>query len=123
MERQTRQRIAIWQALERADRPLAPEEVLERARARVPRLGLATVYRNLRALVALGRLRPVTLPGSADRYELAGKDHHHHFHCRECDRVFEVETCTGGFQSITPNGFHLERHEVTLYGLCPNCLI
>jgi Fur family ferric uptake transcriptional regulator len=121
MERKTRQRDAIWFALERASRPLGPQEVLERARQEVPRLGIATVYRNLKAMVAEARLRVVELPGVPDRYEVAGKDHHHHFHCRSCDGVFEVETCSDDFDQVTPAGFQLERHEVTLYGLCASC--
>lgn len=121
MQRNTRQREAIWQALAGAGRPMAPREVLLRARDEVPGLGIATVYRNIRQMVKEGRLRIVELPGDPDRYELAGKAHHHHFHCRECDRVFEVESCTGDFQAVTPLGFELEHHEITLYGLCAHC--
>jgi len=121
MERRTRQREAIWQTFERAARPLGPQETLELARSDVPGLGIATVYRNIKALVAEERLRAVELPGAPDRYEVAGKDHHHHFHCRACDGVFEVETCQGDFDAITPNGFSLEDHEITLYGLCARC--
>jgi len=122
MERRTRQRAAIWSVLERAARPLGPTEVLEEARSEVPNLGMATVYRNIKALVEAGRLRSVELPGLSSRYEVAGKEHHHHFHCRSCDGVFEVDTCPGDFEAITPAGFKLERHEVTLYGLCTECI-
>ncbi|MFM7507657.1 MAG: transcriptional repressor, partial [Rubrivivax sp.] len=51
MERNTRQRTAIRDALQRARRPLLPQEVLLAAQAQAPRLGLATVYRNLKTLV------------------------------------------------------------------------
>lgn len=122
MERRTRQRRAIWSAFETAARPLGPQEILGLARQEVPGLGMATVYRNIRTLVGEGRLRVVELPGAADRYEVAGKEHHHHFHCRLCDGVFEVETCQGDFDAITPSGFRLEDHEITLYGLCPACV-
>ena len=122
MERRTRQRQAIWQAFERTSRPLAPQEILALARIEVPRLGIATVYRNVKVLVGEGRLRVVELPGAPDRYEVAGKEHHHHFHCRSCDGLFEVETCQGDFDAITPSGFRLENHEITLYGLCSACV-
>lgn len=122
MERRTRQREAIWLTFERAARPLGPQEVLEMARSDVPGLGIATVYRNIKSLVAEGGLRSVELPGAPDRYEVAGKDHHHHFHCRTCDGVFEVETCQGDFDAITPQGFRLEDHEITLYGVCGACM-
>ena len=119
--RNTRQRAAILEALTESDRPLGPAEILELARRSVPRLGVATVYRNVRQLVAAGRVRVVQLPGSLDRYEMAGKHHHHHFHCRSCDRVFELDDCTHDYAASTPRGFHLEHHEVTLIGLCSTC--
>lgn len=119
--RSTPQRRAIRRAFETAGRPLAPEECLALARREVPRLGPATVYRNIRRLVDEGRLRAVELPGAPARYELPREDHHHHFHCRVCDGVFEVDDCPGGFGELAPGGFRLERHEVILYGLCAGC--
>lgn len=121
MPRKTHQRLAIRQALAEAGRPLTPREILAAARKRASTLGIATVYRNLKVLMAEGALHSVELPGAPDRYELAGKDHHHHFHCRACDRVYEVEDCPGDIQSLTPAGFELEDHEIYLYGLCGDC--
>ena len=121
MQRQTRQRDAIRAALAAANRPLAPQEVLVAARAELPSLGIATVYRTLKALLDDGWLRAVELPGAPPRYEVAGKSHHHHFHCRVCDGVFEVEACPGGIRGLLPGGFRLERHEIILYGLCAHC--
>jgi hypothetical protein len=45
MERSTRQREAILRTFEAIDRPLSPIEILTSAKKRVPRLGIATVYR------------------------------------------------------------------------------
>ena len=65
----------------------------EEAQKIVPRLGLATVYRNIKILCDEGFLREVRIPGEAPRYELEGKGHHHHFYCFRCGRVFEIEGC------------------------------
>lgn len=121
MQRQTRQREAIRTAFTAAARPLGPQEVLAAARALLPELGIATVYRTIRALLGEGWLRAVELPGAAARYEVAGKRHHHHFHCRVCDGVFEVEACPTGIGRLLPGGFRLEAHEIILYGLCAGC--
>jgi Fur family ferric uptake transcriptional regulator len=121
MHRHTRQREAIRAALATAGRPLGPAEVLAAARTALPGLGIATVYRTLKALVAEGWLRPVELPGAAARYEVAGKRHHHHFHCRACDGVYEVEACPAGIRGLLPGGFRLEEHEIILYGVCASC--
>lgn len=119
--RKTSQRDAILQAFEAADRPLSPQEVLDAAKEVVPSLGIATVYRNIKLLVDNQTLVPVQLPGEPPRYERAGKAHHHHFHCRQCDRVFEVVGCDAVFRRITPKGFQLEAHDLTLTGLCAEC--
>ena len=121
MARRTRQREAIRAAFAAADRPLSPEECLVLARREVPSLGLATVYRNIKRLVEAGTLRVVGLPGSPDRYEVAGKLHHHHFHCRDCGGVFEVPACPGELDTLAPGGFRVEAHEVILYGVCRGC--
>ena len=121
MERNTRQRDAIRQVFEEVPRPLGPTEVLEEGRRRVSKLGIATVYRTINSLVDSGWLVPVELPGEAPRYERAGAAHHHHFRCRQCSCVFEIEGCPGHLLDLTPPGFTLESHEVVLYGLCAQC--
>ncbi len=63
MERSTRQRSAIRAAIDAAQRPLSPQEVLAASQAAVAGLGLATVYRNLKLLVEAGEIQQVTLPG------------------------------------------------------------
>ena len=65
--------------------------------------------------------RRLDLPGEASRYEVSGKEHHHHFHCRACGKVFEVFGCLGGYTNLVPEGFQLESHEVILYGRCREC--
>lgn len=121
MERRTPQRDAIRETIQQADRPLGPQEILDRALERVPGLGMATVYRTVRAGVDEGWLQSVELPASGTRYEPAGKQHHHHFACRTCGGVYEVDGCPGGLGALTPDGFKLESHDVVLYGLCRQC--
>jgi Fur family ferric uptake transcriptional regulator len=120
-ERHTRQRAAIRRALEAEARPLSPGELLAAARREVPQLGLATVYRALRALVAEGVAVPVELPGEPARYERRPPAHHHHFRCRACARVYEVPGCARGIAALVPAGFELDGHELVLYGRCGAC--
>ena len=119
----TRQRTAIERAISGAGRPLSPEEILERASADVPRLGLSTVYRTIRKLDEEGLIAQVNLPGQPPRYETsqAAESHHHHFRCESCDRVFDVHGCPGGFKAMLPAGFVLKGHSITLRGLCDRC--
>jgi Fur family transcriptional regulator, ferric uptake regulator len=121
MERDTAQRRAIRSVIVEADRPLSPREVLDAAQGDVSSLGIATVYRNLKALLEEGWLAAVELPGEPPRYEVAGKQHHHHFLCTKCERVFELPGCPGNLNATVPEGFRTERHEVVLFGLCDRC--
>lgn len=121
MERSTRQRSAIRAAIETAGRPLSPQEVLLISQTEVDGLGMATVYRNLKLLVEAGEVQVVTLPGESARYESAHQDHHHHFQCKVCQRVFDVHACPGDLAKLAPKGFTVESHELTLYGRCEDC--
>jgi Fur family transcriptional regulator, ferric uptake regulator len=121
MERSTRQRTAIRDAIAAAGRPLLPQEVLEAAQNEVPGLGIATVYRNLKTLTLDGELCTVELPGDNARYELVGHSHHHHFQCNLCQRVFDVHACPGNLDKLAPSGFTVEDHDLTLYGKCGDC--
>lgn len=121
MARKTRQRDVIGQVIRDAGRPLSAREMLTEGRRRLDGLGMATVYRTIRLMVAEGRLAPVEIPGQTTRYEPAGLRHHHHFYCRICRRVFELQGCPLLPKIRTPRGYDVEGHEVTLFGRCPAC--
>lgn len=121
-ERNTRQRKAVRDALESSGVPLRAQEILQHAARSVPGIGLATVYRTLRALQEGGEVAMVTLPGDTPRYEPAHLHHHHHFRCRACGGVFEVHGCPGNLASLAPAGFAVDDHEVVLYGRCARCV-
>lgn len=93
MERLTRQRLAILDALQASGRSLSPPELLDLAQRQVPTLSLSTVYRQLKALQDDGRVGTVELPGQPPRFELvtppvaacppdchAHGEHHHDDH-------------------------------------------
>ena len=124
--RSTKQRRAIFAALTDAQRPLGPREVLERAAAGrddggLPGLNLATVYRNLNALLAAGQVVAVDLLGQPPRYELSGLAHHHHFLCDRCDRLYDIPGCPGAIAKLAPRGFEVTAHELILSGVCDRC--
>jgi Fur family ferric uptake transcriptional regulator len=119
--RNTRQRSAIRETFEEAGRPLSPQQVLEIAKAEVSGLGIATVYRNIKALLQDGWLAAIELPGAGTVYERAGKSHHHHFHCDRCSRVFELPGCIPSINRLAGRRFSVTRHELVLYGICAEC--
>ena len=121
MQRRTTQREKIQQVFRDAGRPLDVPEAHALASKQLPKLGIATVYRAVNALVADAFLKTVEMPGEAARYELADLDHHHHFHCTGCGKVFDIEGCALKREPAVPAGFEVESHEIILYGRCASC--
>ena len=81
--RYSKQRELVMQTVQNlCDHPTA-EEIYDAAVKECPGLSLGTVYRNLNSLVDAGRVRRVSIPGKADRF-----DHtlpwHSHLYCTVC---------------------------------------
>lgn len=119
--RNTKQKDAIRLAFISADRPLSHDEALSLAQQQVGGLSIATVYRNINLLVEEKWLARVEIPGDTTRYEVAGKDHHHHFQCNGCGKLFELEGCSIELTHALPPGFRTTGHEFFIYGLCDSC--
>jgi Fur family transcriptional regulator, ferric uptake regulator len=119
--RNTQQRREIREVFERNDRPLAADEVLHLAQQKMAGLGIATVYRTIKALGDEGWLVPVEVPGAPPRYEVRGKAHHHHFHCLKCGKLFELDGCLEHLGKLIPPSFTVVDHVVLIYGYCAGC--
>ena len=119
--RNTRQRRQIREVFDRHDRPLSADEVFAFAQEKIAVLGMATVYRTIKALADEGWLVPVEVPGAPPRYEIRGKNHHHHFHCLKCGRLFELDGCLEQLGKMIPASFRAVDHVVLIYGYCAAC--
>jgi Fur family transcriptional regulator, peroxide stress response regulator len=94
----------------------------------VDRLFLATVYKNLEALRAIGAVSDVNSLHEHGRYEAAllgtgaGKPHHH-LVCIRCKRVPDLHDRR--FDSLRfgaeAQGFEVRAVRVQVEGLCPSC--
>lgn len=124
-QRHTRQRDAILEILQAAAGPLTVPELHARAQEVVAGLGIATVYRTLKLLQEAKLIQTVVLPSGETRYEPTTRGHHHHFHCRACGSVYDLEGCPIQIPRDRPyaDGFYVDDHEVTLYGTCPSCQV
>ena len=122
MKRITSQRKAIESVFAEHERPLTVEEILNFGRQSVPSLNIATVYRTLKILTENGWLDKIFHPSFGAMYERSGKEHHHHFFCRDCNRAYELPGCALNLDEAAPSGFVVEDHEVFLLGRCPECV-
>jgi Fe2+ or Zn2+ uptake regulation protein len=119
----TRQRAAVFEYLRQVDHHPTAEEVFIAVKQEAPKISLATVYKNLEALVACGAVSKLTYGDSAARYEIR-TDHHYHSRCLKCGRITDVDP-TAGDQLLrlikAPSGFRVEDYRVELLGHCKNC--
>jgi Fur family ferric uptake transcriptional regulator len=120
-KRSTPQRKTIELFLEQATSPMLPKELHQQAQQSIPNLGIATVFRALKDMVAEGNVRVVEIPGDYPRYESIKRKHHHHFKCNGCEQVFCIEGCPGNLETLLHPGFELTDHDITLFGTCSNC--
>ena len=119
--RVTPQRRAVWSAFGDEGGHLAADEVFARARRRLPELSRATVYNTLAAFVEAGMLQAVEGKGAV-LYDPNPDPDHHHFRCRNCDRLYDVPVeGVGGLRIPGDEGFVVYRAIVLLRGLCPTC--
>jgi len=119
----TRQRAAVHGYLRKADHHPTAEEVFLAVKQELPKISLATVYKNLEALVACGAASRLTYGDLAARYEIR-TDHHYHSRCLKCGRITDVAPAPGE-QLLklmkAPRGFKVEDYRIELLGYCKNC--
>jgi Fur family ferric uptake transcriptional regulator len=120
--RQTSPRLAILQVLLDADRPLTQDEIAENIGTDTP--NKTTIYRTLTHLIEKDLVHQAYLEDRTWHFELAhqcGKHQcHPHFTCRQCQKTQCLTEVTGAMVNL-PKGFKMQRQQIHIEGICPNC--
>lgn len=99
------------------------QEVFHRVRQRLPKVSLATVYRNLEALAAAGLIRKLET-GTQERRFDGELQAHYHLHCLNCGRLDDVplppQTELNQLVAAQSN-YQVLGHHLEFFGLCPDC--
>lgn len=123
MQRNTRQRTAILDALGRQDDFRSAQQIHEQMRADGETVGLATVYRNLQTMAHGGQIDVlVTDDGESIYRQCTESGHHHHLVCRECGRTVEFQAPQvedWARRVAREHGFTDVDHTMEIFGLCP----
>ena len=122
-KRATRQLEAVFQALQGDPSHPFADEIYRRVRKKLPRISLATVYRNLQRLAEEGKIRTVLLGERVARYDPETSDHDH-FICESCGRVQDLFLERDRQVDLTPltnEGYIVTTHNLTVYGICRVC--
>ncbi|MCS6937235.1 MAG: transcriptional repressor [Candidatus Bipolaricaulota bacterium] len=119
--RMTKQRRAIFAALQGDSRHPTAEEIYLKVKRQLPHISLGTVYRNLKWLVAQNLVKEITVAHGPARYDFRTDDHQH-FLCDACGRVYDLKVSLGlHLRELERTGFSVQRRQLVLYGLCPRC--
>lgn len=123
-ERITRQRLLVADALSAVGRRVSAQDLYEHLRRREPRIGRATVFRTLEALVAAGVARRLEQDGHVYGYVACRPEHHHHLACDVCGRVEEIEEAyiaPVADRVSSDLGFQIDDARLDFYGRCARC--
>jgi Fur family transcriptional regulator, peroxide stress response regulator len=119
----SQQREAIYEYVASEQSHPTADQVFAGVRRTWPTLGLATVYRNLAALVSEGRLSCSVHEG-VTRYD-AETGLHHHFTCRSCGNVQNIELDLPSEvlrRARRKVAGKVEAVSLDLQGVCPSCV-
>lgn len=119
----TPQRAAVYDYLNVVEHHPTAEEVFLAVKPKLPRISLATVYKNLEALVQCGAVSKLTYGDASARYDIR-TDHHYHTHCLECGKIWDVDAREGSnlLEHIKPQaGFEVKDYRLELLGCCREC--
>ena len=122
-QRNTRQRQVVLEELRKLGSHPTAAELYELARARMAKISLGTVYRNLELLAQNGVIRKLQVSGAEARFDGDPK-RHYHVRCTRCERVDDVhdlpdDFVNGQVQSLA--GYDIVGFRLDFLGVCPDC--
>ena len=121
--RMTSQREIILKELQDSHQHLTADELYERVKKIMPRISLATVYRNLETLSEAGIIGKLEISGRQKRFDFDVHPHDHIF-CLECHRVDNIEfdrNLVNPAVVASDKGYRITGYRVEFKGICSAC--
>lgn len=122
--RSTRQRAAVWAALDELTDFRSAQDLHALLRARGETVGLTTVYRTLQALADAGAVDVLHRGDGEAVYRRCSAGHHHHLVCRGCGTTVEVAGPAverWADRLAHEHGFVDVSHTLEVFGTCERC--
>jgi Fe2+ or Zn2+ uptake regulation protein len=121
--RLTNQRKVILRELNKSREHLTADELYEKVRKSMPKISLATVYRNLEILSEAGIIRKLEISGRKKRFD-SELEEHDHIYCVRCHRIENLLIDKSGMKispQDTVKGYTISGCRLEVNGLCPSC--
>lgn len=121
--RMTHQREVILEQIKKNTTHPTADELYEKIKKKLPRISLATVYRNLEIMSEAGMINKLEISGRQKRFDW-DLDQHDHIYCVQCHRVDNIELGDPKRVTLPPGedrGYEVSGCRVEFYGICPKC--
>lgn len=86
-------------------------------------ISLATIYKNINAMITNMLLLEVKIPNNKSVYEIV-KEEHSHLVCKKCNNIFDIEIDTSNMINDLSSkyNFKVDRSDLVLSGICDKCI-
>jgi len=121
--RMTNQREIILRELRKSRQHLTADELYDRVKKDMPRISLATVYRNLEILSGAGIIGKLEISGRQKRFDYDVSEHDH-IYCTECHKVNNLGLERQGLHAKevkAVKGYTVTGYRLEIIGICPAC--
>ena len=120
----TPQRLAILRILAESKGHPSAEQIYAEVKANFPTTSIATVYKTLAVLKAIGEVLELEFSGDFNRYDGKKPGPHPHLICIKCKRIVDPELASLAEMTeklCSESGYKLITHRLDFYGMCPQC--
>jgi len=121
--RMTNQREIILRELVKSKQHLTADELYDIVKKVMPRISLATVYRNLEILSEAGIIGKLEISGRQKRFDYDPEDHDH-IYCVACHRVDNLNIERTGEETKKMDaveGYTVTGYRLEIVGICESC--
>ncbi len=103
---------------------LSIEELYEKIREKFPSLSLATVYKNIHAMMDKEFIKEVKIPNLKSKFELSKEDHAHII-CKYCGKVEDINVNSMDIikEVESKSSYQIDHTELIFSGICPTCAL
>ena len=117
----TPQRLAIVELMD-IHGHISVRDIFAKIQANFPSLSLATVYKNINAMVENSFIKELKIVGQDAKYELI-KEEHSHMICTQCGKVDDIQLETSDLVSDATkiSRYNIDESNIQFFGICPDC--
>jgi len=121
--RMTHQREIILDEIKKCAAHPTADELYDRIKKKLPRISLATVYRNLEIMSEAGLIHKLEISGRQKRFDW-DLHQHDHIYCVQCHRVDNIDLADKREITLPADenrGYEVSGCRIEFYGICPKC--